>query len=84
MVIEDTAELHFTHQNVVRLEARRAQRDVPAVSIRELLKAALRHRPDRIIVGEVRGEEAYDLLEALNTGHGGTCRRFMPTPLSRR
>ena len=72
VVIEDTAELHFTHQNVVRLEARRAQRNVPAVSIRELLKAALRHRPDRIIVGEVRGGEAYDLLEALNTGHGGT------------
>lgn len=72
LVIEDTAELHFTHQNVVRLEARRAQRNAPAVSIRELLKAALRHRPDRIIVGEVRGAEAYDLLNALNTGHGGT------------
>jgi pilus assembly protein CpaF len=72
VVIEDTAELQFTHRNLVRLEARRAQRDVPAVSIRELLKAALRHRPDRIIVGEVRGGEAYDLLEALNTGHAGT------------
>lgn len=72
VVIEDTAELHLTHHNVVRLEARRAQRDLPAVSIRDLLRAALRHRPDRIIVGEVRGGEAYDLLEALNTGHAGS------------
>lgn len=72
VVIEDTAELYLTHHNVVRLEARRAQRDLPAVSIRDLLRAALRHRPDRIIVGEVRGGEAYDLLEALNTGHAGS------------
>jgi pilus assembly protein CpaF len=42
------------------------------VTIRDLLKATLRHRPDRIIVGEVRGGEAYDLLQALNTGHAGT------------
>jgi len=72
LVIEDTAELHLTHLNVVRLEARREQRDVKAVTIRDLLRAALRHRPDRIIVGEVRGSEAYDLLEALNTGHAGS------------
>jgi pilus assembly protein CpaF len=72
VVIEDTAELHFIHRNLVRFEARRAQRDLPAVTIRELLRAALRHRPDRIIVGEVRGAEAYDLLEALNTGHAGS------------
>lgn len=72
IVIEDTAELHLPHPNIVRLEARRAQRDLPAVSIRDLLRAALRHRPDRIIVGEVRGGEALDLLEALNTGHAGT------------
>jgi pilus assembly protein CpaF len=72
VVIEDTAELQLAHRNVVRLEARRAQRDLPAVSIRDLLRAALRHRPDRIIVGEVRGGEAYDLLEALNTGHAGS------------
>jgi pilus assembly protein CpaF len=45
---------------------------VPAVTIRDLLKATLRHRPDRIIVGEVRGGEAFDLLQALNTGHSGT------------
>jgi pilus assembly protein CpaF len=72
VVIEDTAELYFVHQNIVRFEARRAQRDLPAVTIRDLLRAALRHRPDRIIVGEVRGAEAYDLLEALNTGHAGS------------
>jgi pilus assembly protein CpaF len=72
VVIEDTAELHVTQRNVVRLEARREQRGVKAVTIRDLLRAALRHRPDRIIVGEVRGSEAYDLLEALNTGHAGS------------
>ncbi len=72
VVIEDTAELRVEQPNVVRFEARRAQREVPAVSIRDLLKATLRHRPDRIIVGEVRGGEAYDLLQALNTGHAGT------------
>jgi len=72
VIIEDTAELHLPHANQVRLEARRAQRDLPAVTIRDLLRASLRHRPDRIIVGEVRGGEAYDLLEALNTGHAGT------------
>ena len=72
LVIEETAELHVTQPNVVRLEARREQRDVKAVTIRDLLRAALRHRPDRIIVGEVRGSEAYDLLEALNTGHAGS------------
>lgn len=72
VVIEDTAELHLAHANLVRFEARRALRDLPGVSIRDLLKAALRHRPDRIILGEVRGGEAYDLLEALNTGHAGS------------
>ena len=72
VVIEDTAELHLTQGNVVRLEARREQREVKPVTIRDLLRAALRHRPDRIIVGEVRGSEAYDLLEALNTGHAGS------------
>jgi pilus assembly protein CpaF len=72
LVVEDTAELHLTQRNVVRLEARRQQRELNAVTIRDLLRAALRHRPDRIIVGEVRGSEAYDLLEALNTGHAGS------------
>lgn len=72
VVIEDTAELQLSQANVVRFEARREQNGVPAVSIRDLLKASLRHRPDRIILGEVRGGEAFDLLQLLNTGHAGT------------
>src|SRR5207302_10050539 len=58
--------------NLVRFEARRVQPTLPAVTIRVLLRATLRHRPDRILVGEVRGGEAFDLLQALNTGHSGT------------
>lgn len=72
VIIEDTAELHVTKDNLVRLEARREQNGLPAVTIRELLKATLRHRPDRIILGEIRGGEAFDLLQLLNTGHSGT------------
>jgi pilus assembly protein CpaF len=72
VLIEDTAELHLLHTNLVRFEARREQSGVPAVSIRDLLKASLRHRPDRIILGEVRSGEAFDLLQLLNTGHAGT------------
>src|SRR6185503_9339137 len=64
--------------NVVRLEARRAQTPLgqeaglPPVTIADLLRATLRHRPDRILLGEVRGAEAFDLLQALNTGHLGS------------
>ena len=72
VVIEDTAELQLEAPNLVRFEARRAQPDLPAVTIRDLVRATLRHRPDRILVGEVRGGEAFDLLQALNTGHSGT------------
>jgi pilus assembly protein CpaF len=72
LVIEDTAEIQLGHENLVRFEARREQNGVPAVAIRDLLKAALRHRPDRIILGEIRGGEAFDLLQLLNTGHSGT------------
>ncbi len=72
LLIEDTAEIQLTHENLVRFEARREQIGTPAVSIRDLLKAALRHRPDRILLGEVRGAEAFDLLQLLNTGHSGT------------
>ncbi|MBA3640409.1 MAG: CpaF family protein [Acidobacteria bacterium] len=72
VIIEDTAELQIDKPNLVRFEARRAQADLPAVSIRDLLKATLRHRPDRVVLGEVRGGEAFDLVQALNTGHGGT------------
>src|SRR5919112_7251 len=78
VVIEETSEIHLDKPNVLRLEARRAQAPLgqeaplPPVTIADLLRAALRHRPDRILVGEVRGAEAFDLLQALNTGHLGT------------
>ena len=72
LVIEDAAEIQINAPNRVRFEARRAQNDLPAVSIRDLLKASLRHRPDRILLGEIRGGEAFDLLQLLNTGHSGT------------
>ncbi len=72
ILIEDTSEIQIDKCNLVRLEARREQAGLPAVTIRDLLRAALRHRPDRIILGEVRGGEAFDLLQALNTGHSGT------------
>jgi pilus assembly protein CpaF len=72
VVIEDTAEIQLDHLNVVRLEARRAVPGREAVTIQQLLEATLRLRPDRIIVGEVRGVAAYDLLQAMNTGHSGT------------
>jgi pilus assembly protein CpaF len=77
-VIEDTAELKIDHPNVFRFEARKEQVDgsgkvtVPAITVRDLVKATLRHRPDRLIIGEVRGGEAFDLLDALNTGHAGS------------
>ncbi len=69
LLIEDTSEIQMGHQNLVRFEARQPQNGLPAVTIRDLLKAALRHRPDRIILGEIRGGEAFDLLQLLNTGH---------------
>jgi pilus assembly protein CpaF len=72
LLIEDTAEIQLAHENLVRFESRREQNGTPAVSIRDLLKAALRHRPDRILLGEIRGGEAFDLLQLLNTGHSGT------------
>jgi len=77
-VIEETAEIHLDKPNLLRFEARRAQAPLgqeaplPPVTIADLLRATLRHRPDRILVGEVRGAEAFDLLQALNTGHLGS------------
>jgi type IV secretory pathway ATPase VirB11/archaellum biosynthesis ATPase len=71
-LIEDTAELQLHVDNLFRFEARREQAGLSAITIRDLLRASLRHRPDRILVGEVRGAEAFDLLQALNTGHAGT------------
>ena len=74
ITIEDSAELQL-HElpNLVRLETRNANADgVREISIRDLIKSSLRMRPDRIIVGEVRGGEAIDMLQALNTGHDGS------------
>jgi pilus assembly protein CpaF len=71
VLIEDTAEIQIQKPNVLRFEARREQGGVPAVKIRDLQKATLRHRPDRIILGEIRGGEAFDLMQLLNTGHSG-------------
>jgi pilus assembly protein CpaF len=72
LLIEDTSEIHMVQDNLVRFEARQPQNGLPAVTIRDLLKASLRHRPDRIILGEIRGGEAFDLLQLLNTGHSGS------------
>jgi len=72
IVIEKPSELQLDRDNVVRWEAIDALPGRPEVTVGHLLSAALRHRPDRIIVGEVRGSTAYDLLQALNTGHSGT------------
>ena len=72
ITIEDAAELRLEHPHVVRLEARPESREGGGeVTIRDLVRNALRMRPDRMVVGEVRGPEALDLLHALNTGHGG-------------
>jgi len=72
LLIEDTAEIQLGHANLVRFETRQEQNGVRPVAIRDLLKASLRHRPDRILLGEVRGGEAFELLQLLNTGHSGT------------
>jgi pilus assembly protein CpaF len=71
-VIEDTPELVLARPNVFRFQSRREQKNIDEISIRDLVKAALRHRPDRILIGEVRGAEAWDFLQALNTGHPGS------------
>ena len=71
VAIEDTLELRIDRANCVRFEAGTVGTETP-VSIRDLVRHALRHRPDHIVVGEVRGAEAADLLQALNTGHGGS------------
>jgi pilus assembly protein CpaF len=72
VTIEDAAELRLQQRHVVRLESRPANVEGKGeVSVRDLLRNALRMRPDRIVIGEVRGPEALDLLTALNTGHEG-------------
>jgi pilus assembly protein CpaF len=74
VLAEDSAELRPRHPHVVRLETRPAnQEGIGQVTLRDLVRQALRMRPDRLVVGEVRGPEVLDLLAALNTGHEGGC-----------
>jgi pilus assembly protein CpaF len=73
VTIEETAELRLAQPHVVRLEARPPNAEgVGGVTVRQLVRAALRMRPDRLVVGEVRSGEALDMLQALNTGHDGS------------
>lgn len=73
ITIEDAAELQLQQDHVMRMETKTANADgLHAVTIRELVKNSLRMRPDRIVVGEVRGGEALDMLQAMNTGHDGS------------
>ena len=81
VLAEDSAELRPRHPHVVRLETRPAnQEGMGLVTLRDLVRQALRMRPDRLVVGEVRGPEVTDLLAALNTGHEGGC---LPKPYMR-
>lgn len=73
VTVEDTAELALNHPHVVRLEARQAGYDGSGeITIRDLIRNSLRMRPDRVVVGEVRGAEVIDMLQAMNTGHEGS------------
>jgi pilus assembly protein CpaF len=73
VTIEDAAELQLQQPHVVRLETRPANLEgTGEITMRDLVKNALRMRPDRIILGEVRGSEAVDMLQAMNTGHEGS------------
>ena len=74
VIVEDSSELDPPHAHVVRLQARTPNLEgAGAVSLRDLVRQSLRMRPDRLVVGEVRGAEVVDLLAALNTGHEGGC-----------
>ncbi len=77
LTIEETAELNLSHENWVSFISRRSyglgENQAGEVSLFDLVKASMRHRPDYLIVGEVRGNEAYVLFQALATGHGGMC-----------
>lgn len=74
VIVEDSAELRPTHPHAVRMQARVANVEgAGAITLRDLMRQTLRMRPDRIVVGEVRGAEVLDLLMALNTGHEGGC-----------
>ncbi|MEJ7582796.1 MAG: CpaF/VirB11 family protein [Acidimicrobiales bacterium] len=88
VTVEDAAELRLPGDHVVRLEARpETGEGTGAVTIRDLVRNALRMRPDRIVVGETRGPEALDMLQAMNTGHVGslsTCHANGPDDALRR
>ena len=88
VTVEDAAELRLPGAHVVRLETRPTTPDgLPEVTVRDLVRAALRMRPDRIVVGEARGAEALDMLQAMNTGHDGslsTCHANGPADALRR
>jgi pilus assembly protein CpaF len=91
VTIKDAVELKLQQRHIVRLETKFPNVDVSgAVTVRDLVRNALRMRPDRIVVDEVRGGESMDMLQAMNTGQTGsltTCtpiRRAMPTPVLKR
>src|SRR5207248_4929765 len=88
ITVEDAAELRLPLEHVVRLEARPPNVEgAGEIRLRDLVRNALRMRPDRIVVGEVRGPEALDMLQAMNTGHEGslsTCHANSPTDALRR
>ncbi len=71
VVVEDTAELDLRQPHVVRMECRPATHEVPPVTLKDLVTNSLRMRPTRIILGEIRGEEAFDMVNAMSTGHDG-------------
>jgi len=73
ITIEDAAEISLSHhENVITLETRKSHQSTNAIDMSHLIKNALRMRPDRIVVGEVRGDEVIDMLQAMNTGHEGS------------
>lgn len=72
LLFEDRAEIHITQKNVLRFEPKEIQNGLGPTTMRDLLEAAIGHRPDRIVVGDIHGGEAFDLLELMNAGHSGT------------
>jgi hypothetical protein len=81
VIVEDSRELAPNHPHVVRIEGRPANTELTgAISLTDLVRQSLRMRPDRLVVGEVRGAEICDLLTAINTGHEEVVARFTPIP----
>jgi pilus assembly protein CpaF len=72
VLIEDRPEIQIIHKNVLRFEPKQSKNGRRPTTMRDLLEAAMGHRPDRIVVGDLRGGEAFDLLELMNAGHSGT------------